>query len=116
MKCKDCDDLFCLERKEDGECFYVKELDFRVVHVSMNPDARSHMTRAEQIDFEQAVYDAFGQVKDFTLAMRIAKYFYEQAEKDILAWMEENLTDILDGAGERCEVISAFKKYMEETK
>ena len=36
-----------------------------------------NMIRADQIDFEQAVYDAFGQVKDFTIAMRIARYFYE---------------------------------------
>jgi hypothetical protein len=55
------------------------------------------MTRAEQIDFEQAVFDAFGQVKDFTLAMRIAKYFYEQAERDILAIVNEYMEK-----GERC--------------
>ena len=29
------------------------------------------------IDFEQELYNRFGQVKDFTLGMRIAKYFYE---------------------------------------
>ncbi len=29
------------------------------------------------IDFEQELYNHFGQVKDFTLWMRIAKYFYE---------------------------------------
>jgi len=28
------------------------------------------------LDFEQELYKAFGQVKDFTLGMRIAKYFY----------------------------------------
>ena len=48
--------------------------------------------RAEQIDFEQAVYGAFGQVKDFTLAMRIAKYFYEKAEKDI----KERLLELIE--------------------
>lgn len=30
----------------------------------------------KEIDFEEAVYKAFGQVKDFTLAIRIARYFY----------------------------------------
>ena len=30
-----------------------------------------------EIDFEQALYKHFGQVKDFTLGMRIAAYFYE---------------------------------------
>ena len=29
------------------------------------------------LDFEQELYKAFGQVKDFTLGMRIAKHFYE---------------------------------------
>ena len=29
------------------------------------------------IDFEQELNNHFGQVKDFTLGMRIAKYFYE---------------------------------------
>ena len=29
------------------------------------------------LDFEQELYKAFGQVKDFTLGMRIAKYFFE---------------------------------------
>lgn len=29
------------------------------------------------IDFEQELYNHFGQVKDFTLGMRIGKYFYE---------------------------------------
>ena len=33
--------------------------------------------RSESIDFEQELYKAFGQVKDFTLGMRIAKYFFE---------------------------------------
>ena len=41
------------------------------------------------IDFEKELYKAFGQVKDFTLGMQIAKWFYdmgknshEQAGKD----------------------------------
>jgi len=29
------------------------------------------------LDFEQELYKAFGQVKDFTLGMRIARHFYE---------------------------------------
>ena len=29
------------------------------------------------LDFEQELYKAFGQVKDFTLGMRIAKHFYK---------------------------------------
>ena len=32
------------------------------------------------IDFEQELYKAFGQVKDFTLSMRIAKWFYDMGK------------------------------------
>lgn len=50
------------------------------------------MSKERQINFEQAVYDAFGQVKDFTLAVRIARYFYQQAEKDLaLTWEDVKL-------------------------
>lgn len=31
----------------------------------------------KEVDFEQELYKAFGQIKDFTLGMRIAKYFFE---------------------------------------
>ena len=33
--------------------------------------------KEDGLDFEQELYKAFGQVKDFTLGMRIAKYFFE---------------------------------------
>ena len=56
------------------------------------------MTREEQINFEQAVYDAFGQVKDFTLAVRIARYFYEKAEKETIAIIESRLSELLGDA------------------
>ena len=35
-----------------------------------------HKEEPVSIDFEQELYKAFGQVKDFTLGMRIAKWFY----------------------------------------
>ena len=35
-------------------------------------------------DFEQELYNAFGQVKDFTLGMRIAKYFYDMGVNAVL--------------------------------
>ncbi len=35
---------------------------------------------SEPIDFEQELYKAFGQVKDFTLGMRIAKWFYDMGK------------------------------------
>lgn len=37
-------------------------------------------TVSGNIDFEQELYKAFGQVKDFTLGMRIAKWFYDMGK------------------------------------
>ena len=34
-------------------------------------------TKDVDLDFEQELYKAFGQVKDFTFGMRIAKHFFE---------------------------------------
>lgn len=38
----------------------------------------------QTLDFEQELYKAFGQVKDFTLGMRIAKHFYEMGKKSAI--------------------------------
>ena len=46
----------------------------------------------KQIDFEQELYNRFGQVKDFTLGMRIAKYFYEMGRNDAVEESAEWLT------------------------
>ena len=47
-----------------------------------------------RIDFEQELYNRFGQVKDFTLGMRIAKYFYEMGRNDAIGesaeWLDKN--------------------------
>ena len=42
------------------------------------------------IDFEQELYKHFGQIKDFTLGMRIGKYFYNLCK-------EQMMKDGLDG-------------------
>ena len=76
------------------------------------------MSKAKRINFEQAVYDAFGQVKDFTLAMRIARYFYEKAEKDTIAIIESRLSELLGDAQPtpilRHELQDLIKKIKEE--
>ena len=38
---------------------------------------KSAEVKEVDLNFEQVLYKAFGQVKDFTLGMRIAKYFFE---------------------------------------
>ena len=48
------------------------------------------------IDFEQELYKAFGQVKDFTLGMRIAKWFYgmgKNSQEPVSEEFEKNRTD-----------------------
>ena len=47
----------------------------------------------DEIDFEEELYRAFGQIADFTLGMRIARYFYNLAKKNIRASVKiEELT------------------------
>jgi hypothetical protein len=41
---------------------------------------RNSLQEPASIDFEQELYKAFGQVKDFTLGMRIAKWFYDMGK------------------------------------
>jgi DNA polymerase II large subunit len=48
------------------------------------------------IDFEQELYKAFGQVKDFTLGVRIAKRFYDIGKKS-----REPVSDDLKNAAEK---------------
>ena len=48
----------------------VKEIANRLRRTMIEPVS-------EDLDFEQELYKAFGQVKDFTLGMRIAKHFFE---------------------------------------
>ena len=48
------------------------------------------------IDFEQELYKAFGQVKDFTLGMRIAKWFYDMGKNS-----QEPVSDELEDAASR---------------
>ena len=45
-----------------------------------------------EIDFEQELYKAFGQVKDFTLGMQIAKWFYDMG-KNSQEPVSENLEE-----------------------
>jgi hypothetical protein len=55
--------------KESAEIQHVNE--------TCKENGNSLTQKSETIDFEQELYKYFGQVKDFTLGMRIAKRFYE---------------------------------------
>ena len=46
------------------------------------------------IDFEQELYKAFGQVKDFTLGMQIAKWFYDMGRNSQEPVSEEKLSNV----------------------
>ncbi len=58
------------------------------------------------IDFEQELYKAFGQVKDFTLGMRIAKRFYEMGKNH-----QEPVSKDLEKAA-----VEAFKQIVDSDK
>lgn len=55
------------------------------------------------IDFEQELYKAFGQVKDFTLSMRIAKWFYDMGKNS-----QEPVSEELEK-----EIDSYFAKWLQ---
>ena len=55
------------------------------------------------VDFEQELYKAFGQVKDFTLGMRIAKHFFElgikaRIDKELVEEVYSHIDSIKDTA------------------
>lgn len=51
-----------------------------------------------EIDFEKELYKDFGQVKDFTLGMRIAKRFYKKGLEDGTNLQKKQMTkDAVDG-------------------
>lgn len=54
-----------------------------------------HKEEPVSIDFEQELYKAFGQVKDFTLGMRIAKWFYDMG-KNSQEPVSEDLEEAID--------------------
>jgi len=62
------------------------------------------------IDFEKELYKSFGQVKDFTLGMRIAKRFYDMGSKAGAKWqfdqLEKNRLTACDKQTEEEEYIS----------
>lgn len=64
------------------------------------------------IDFEQELYKAFGQVKDFTLGMRIAKWFYDMGRKHD----EPVCKDLEDATNNYCvNVRKGYPRVMDET-
>ena len=67
--------------KINKECMLgLRNLDYYQGKVDALNDTISFLDTIEVkegLDFEQELYKAFGQVKDFTLGMRIAKYFFE---------------------------------------
>ena len=54
----------------------------RMLELSLDTlEVKDLQEESVSIDFEQELYKAFGQVKDFTLGMRIAKWFYDMGRK-----------------------------------
>lgn len=70
-------------QKEPKKCMYSKDNytdeDRKVLCEDCEEECKFNKKEepVSEIDFEQELYKYFGQVKDFTLGMRIAKRFYE---------------------------------------
>ena len=67
--------LSFLSTLEEQQKYKVSNPIFDEFMSSVNPKVREEVRR--NIDFEQELYNRFGQIKDFTLGMRIGQYFYE---------------------------------------
>lgn len=65
----------------DGDNISVNYADRICTTLEMYIDSLQEEPVSKPIDFEKELYKAFGQVKDFTLGMRIAKWFYDMGKK-----------------------------------
>lgn len=61
------------------------------------------------IDFEKELYKAFGQIKDFTLGMRIAKWFYDMGKNS----QEPVSEDLNEEIGKYCSNPENFITYID---
>ncbi len=61
-----------------GNCWLDEQ---RIEAIGMAIKALQEEPVSNPIDFEKELYKAFGHVKDFTLGMRIAKWFYDMGKK-----------------------------------
>ena len=73
-----------------------------IPHPGFNkPEEYETFTTTNDLDFEQELYNRFGQIKDFTLGMRIGQYFYELGKQSSNSEtpndLEEAAVDIADG-------------------
>ena len=69
-----------LERASDEDfvsSWASDEENQKIALIALIPFLDTLEVKEVDLDFEQELYKAFGQVKDFTLGMRIAKHFYK---------------------------------------
>ena len=103
----ECEDL--LIETNDGRIIHRQSINnygmvkrWAYISVLLNLDNSCNFGKKSQkktvsIDFEQELYKAFGQVKDFTLGMRIAKWFYDMGKNS-----QEPVSKDLDEAAKLC--------------
>ena len=79
-------------------------------HILCNLDTYIDSLQKEpvSIDFEQELYKAFGQVKDFTLGMRIAKWFYDMG-KNSQEHVSEDLGEYINELSKQFPEVSFAK-------
>lgn len=74
-----------------GHCWLDEQ---RIEAISMAVKNLQEEPVSNPIDFEKELYKAFGQVKDFTLGMRIAKWFYDMGKNSQEPVSEELLKEL----------------------
>ena len=79
-------------------------------HILCNLDTYIDSLQKEpvSIDFEQELYKAFGQVKDLTLGMRIAKWFYDMG-KNSQEHVSEDLGEYINELSKQFPEVSFAK-------
>ena len=78
----------------DGDNIPVNYADRICTTLEMYIDSLQKEPVNESVDFEQELYKAFGQVKDFTLGVRIAKRFYDMGKKSREPVNKQNLSNV----------------------
>jgi hypothetical protein len=87
---------------EETDAFVKEKAEVLLAYVKEEPVS-------EPIDFEQELYKAFGQVKDFTLGMRIAKWFYDMGknrQKPVSEEFDEEIEKLYEVNKQKCDYLT----------
>jgi len=114
-KCKGCNNvkgcITCIDGSEWAHYEYTdenKSITQADSYVKAHKDICDRKEPVSDIDFEQELYKAFGQVKDFTLCLKIAKWFYNMGRNH-----QEPVSEELEEAAKKAatQTIGGVEKF-----